>query len=48
MAAEQSGTTQVEPLLVTGGFVTVVPLIALFLVLQRYWRGGALLGGLTG
>jgi multiple sugar transport system permease protein len=43
-----AGSTQIEPLLVMGGFVTVVPLIALFLVLQRYWRGGALLGGLTG
>jgi hypothetical protein len=35
-------------LLVTGGFITIVPLIALFLLLQRYWRGGALLGSLTG
>jgi multiple sugar transport system permease protein len=43
-----AGSTQVEPLLVMGGFITVVPLIALFLMLQRYWRGGALLGGLTG
>jgi multiple sugar transport system permease protein len=43
-----AGSTQIEPLLVMGGFVTVVPLIVLFLVLQRYWRGGALLGGLTG
>ena len=30
------------------GLVTVVPLIALFLVLQRYWRGGLLVGGVTG
>lgn len=46
--ATSSGSTQVEPLLVMGGFITIVPLIVLFLVLQRYWRGGALLGGLTG
>lgn len=42
------GSTQIEPLLVMGGLITVIPIIALFLVLQRYWRGGALLGGLTG
>jgi multiple sugar transport system permease protein len=46
--ATSAGSTQIEPLLVMGGLVTIVPLIALFLVLQRYWRGGALLGGLTG
>jgi multiple sugar transport system permease protein len=43
-----AGSTQIEPLLVMGGLVTIIPLIALFLMLQRYWRGGALLGGLTG
>lgn len=43
-----AGSTQIEPLLVMGGFITIVPLIGLFLVLQRYWRGGALLGSLTG
>jgi multiple sugar transport system permease protein len=46
--ATSAGSTQIEPLLVTGGFITIVPLIALFLLLQRYWRGGALLGSLTG
>jgi multiple sugar transport system permease protein len=30
-----------------GGLVTILPLIALFLALQRYWRGGLLLGSLT-
>jgi ABC-type maltose transport system permease subunit len=30
-----------------GGLVTVVPMIALFLILQRYWRGGLLLGGIA-
>jgi multiple sugar transport system permease protein len=43
-----AGNANIEPLLVIGGFITIIPLIALFLVLQRYWRGGALLGGLTG
>lgn len=46
--AASSGNVDIMPLLVMGGFMTVVPLILLFLVLQRYWRGGALLGGLTG
>jgi ABC-type maltose transport system permease subunit len=27
--------------------VTIVPLIALFLILQRYWRGGMLLGSIA-
>jgi multiple sugar transport system permease protein len=34
-------------LVVIGGVVTVVPLIALFLILQRYWRSGLLLGSLA-
>jgi multiple sugar transport system permease protein len=46
--AVSAGSTEIMPLLVTGGFITIIPLIVLFLVLQRYWRGGALLGGLTG
>jgi len=43
-----SGSLVVYPLLVMGGLVTMIPLLVLFVVLQRYWRGGALLGGLTG
>ncbi|MGE5292572.1 MAG: hypothetical protein ACM3ML_36360 [Micromonosporaceae bacterium] len=35
------------PLIVMGGLVTIIPLSALFLVLQRYWRGGLLLGSLA-
>ena len=33
--------------MVIGGLVTIVPLIALFLLLQRYWRRGLLLGSLA-
>ena len=33
---------------VCAGLVTIVPIIVLFLVLQRWWRGGLLLGSLTG
>ena len=42
--ASTSGDQNIYPLLVIGGFVTIIPSIALFLILQRYWRGGALLG----
>ena len=30
-----------------GGLVTIIPLIALFLLLQRYCRGGLLLGSIA-
>jgi multiple sugar transport system permease protein len=32
---------------VIGGLVTIIPLIALFLLLQRYWRSGLLLSSLA-
>jgi multiple sugar transport system permease protein len=35
-------------LIVTGSFVAVVPVIILFLFLQRYWRTGLSLGSVTG
>jgi multiple sugar transport system permease protein len=34
-------------MIVMGGLVTIVPMIALFLILQRYWRGGLLLGSIA-
>jgi multiple sugar transport system permease protein len=45
--AVNSGNANLYPMLVMGGLVTIVPLIALFLVLQRYWRGGMLLGSIA-
>jgi multiple sugar transport system permease protein len=45
--APTSGDRNLYPLIVMGGLVTIVPLIALFLVLQRYWRGGLLLGSVA-
>jgi multiple sugar transport system permease protein len=45
--AVNSGDANLYPMLVIGGLVTIVPLIALFLVLQRYWRGGILLGSIA-
>jgi multiple sugar transport system permease protein len=35
-------------LIVTGSLVSVIPLVALFLLLQRYWRSGLTFGSLTG
>jgi multiple sugar transport system permease protein len=35
-------------LIVTGSFLAVLPLIALFLFLQRYWRAGLAFGGIIG
>jgi multiple sugar transport system permease protein len=35
-------------LTITAGMVTITPLIILFLLLQRYWRSGLLLGSVTG
>jgi multiple sugar transport system permease protein len=46
-AAAVSGTDVLYPMIVIGGLVTIVPLIALFLLLQRYWRGGLLLGSIA-
>jgi multiple sugar transport system permease protein len=33
---------------IVGSFVSVVPLIAAFLMLQRYWRSGLAAGGVKG
>jgi multiple sugar transport system permease protein len=43
-----SGAIPLFPLVITGGLITIIPVIALFLVVQRYWKGGMLLGSLTG
>lgn len=34
--------------IVTGSFIAVLPLIVMFLVLQRYWRAGLAFGSVTG
>lgn len=36
------------PVLVTGSLVTIIPLVIIFLIIQRYWRGGMLAGSITG
>jgi multiple sugar transport system permease protein len=45
--ATTSGDQNLYPLIVIGGLVTIAPLIVLFLILQRYWRGGMLLGSIA-
>jgi multiple sugar transport system permease protein len=42
------GNEALYTFVVTGGLVSIVPLIALFLILQRYWRSGLVLGSMTG
>ena len=42
-----AATPNLYPLIVMGGLVTIVPLIVLFLILQRYWRSGMLLGSIA-
>ncbi|MFD6100373.1 carbohydrate ABC transporter permease [Nocardiopsis flavescens] len=47
----QAATAGGEPvfhLVITGSFLTIVPLIAAFLLLQRYWRSGLTAGSLKG
>lgn len=46
--AETGSKAELVPVLITGGLVTVVPLILLFLFLEKYFRGGALQGSTTG
>ena len=36
------------PLVVVGALVSILPLVLLFALLQRYWRGGLLTGSTTG
>jgi len=45
--AQNSGDAVLFPLVVIGGLVTIIPMIALFLLVQRYWRGGMLLGSIA-
>jgi multiple sugar transport system permease protein len=45
--AGNSGDANLYPLLVMGGLMTIIPMIALFALLQRYWRGGLLLGSVA-
>lgn len=46
--AKGAGDTDLYPLIIAGSAVSVVPLIALVLLLQRFWRADLLAGGLKG
>jgi multiple sugar transport system permease protein len=39
------GSTPIFNLVITGSLLTIVPIIAVFLVLQRYWQSGLGAGG---
>jgi multiple sugar transport system permease protein len=46
--SQGAGDSNLYPLVITGSAVSVIPLIALFLALQRLWRADLLAGALTG
>jgi multiple sugar transport system permease protein len=46
LAAGSNGVIQPWDLIIAGSLVSVIPLVAAFLALQRYWRGGLSLGSL--
>jgi multiple sugar transport system permease protein len=46
--AATAGGQAIFNLVITGSLLTIVPLIAAFLLLQRYWRVGLAAGGVTG
>jgi multiple sugar transport system permease protein len=46
--AQGAGDSNLYPLVITGSAVSVIPLIVLFLALQRLWRADLLAGALTG
>jgi multiple sugar transport system permease protein len=39
------GSVAVLNLVITGSLLAIIPLIAMFLVLQRYWQSGLAMGG---
>lgn len=43
-----SGTEALQPLIVIGGLISLLPVVMLFLGLQRYWKSGLLVGALNG
>ncbi len=45
--AQNAGDERIFPLIVMGGLVTIIPLMLLFLVIQRRWRTGLLVGAVV-
>lgn len=46
--AKGAGDTDLYPLIIIGSLVSIIPLMILILVLQRFWRADLLAGGLKG
>jgi multiple sugar transport system permease protein len=46
--AKGAGDTDLYPLIIVGSAISILPLMALLLVLQRFWRADLLTGGLKG
>ncbi len=46
--AKGAGDTDLYPLIIVGSAISILPLIALLLALQRFWRADLLAGGLKG
>jgi multiple sugar transport system permease protein len=46
LASAGGGAQPLYPLVITGALVSIVPIIAAFLFLQRYWQGGLTFGSL--
>ena len=46
VASGGGGAQNLYPLVITGALVSILPIIALFLFLQRYWQGGLTFGSL--
>jgi multiple sugar transport system permease protein len=42
------GATPVFHLVITGAVLTILPIVAVFLLLQRYWQSGLSAGGVKG
>jgi hypothetical protein len=45
--AQNAGDERVFPLIVIGGLVTIIPLVLLFLLIQRRWGTGLLVGAVV-
>jgi multiple sugar transport system permease protein len=45
-ASAGSGAEALFSLVLTGALVSIIPVVALFLMLQRYWRGGLAVGSI--
>lgn len=48
LAAQQSAVQILYPLVITGSVVGTLPVMIVFLFLQRYWQGGLSLGSIKG